>query len=275
MKQTLTLGLSPCPNDTYIFHHLIQEGFAGINVEPFFADVEELNERALHGAALPVTKVSCFAAALATEHYEILPSGGALGRNCGPLLVSKEKYPSTEALLERLAEATILIPGKTTTAHLLLRLFLKEHGIERPDVQAALYSDILPALQKGEAEFGLIIHEERFTYPSYGVDAPIDLGQWWEEHTGLPIPLGCILLRKDHLHLFDALDEAICKSIDHAKAHLDRAWPFIKCHAQALDDTAIQSHIDLYVTDYSRNPGEEGRAAFARLRSEAAGLRLD
>lgn len=286
MKRNITLGLSPCPNDTYIFHHLIKEGFAEssatsgtavnrITVNPFFADVEELNRRALNGAELPVTKVSCFAAALASEHYEILPSGGALGHNCGPLLVSRQKLSSQDELLDRLRCSRILIPGKTTTAHLLLRLFLKEHGIEHPLIEEALYSDILPSLKRADADFGLIIHEERFTYPSYGVDAPVDLGQWWESQTGLPIPLGCILVRRDHLDLFDALDRAICESIDHAKAHLEEAWPFIKSHAQALEDTAIRSHIDLYVTDYSRNPGEKGKAAFALLREKAAGLILD
>jgi 1,4-dihydroxy-6-naphthoate synthase len=286
MKRKITLGLSPCPNDTYIFYHLLKEGFSvektaasaeahHITVQPYFADVEELNRKALNGAELPVTKVSCFAAVLATQHYEILPSGGALGHNCGPLLVSRQKFSSEEELLDRLRHSRILIPGKTTTAHLLLRLFLKEHGIAHPLVEEALYSDILPSLKRGERDFGLIIHEERFTYPSYGVDAPVDLGQWWESQTGLPIPLGCILVRKDHLDLSHAIDQAIRASIDYAGMHPEEAWPFIRSHAQALEEDAIRSHIDLYVTEYSRDPGEKGRAAFALLRKKAADLILD
>lgn len=273
-ETSIHLGLSPCPNDTYIFYHLIQAGLNGRPIEPVFADVEELNRRALNGAQLPVTKVSCFAAALATANYEILPSGGALGRGCGPLLVTRKKYVEMAELERDIRDSRILIPGITTTAHLLLRLYLKKAGIDNPRVEPVLYSEILPALARGLADFGLIIHEERFTYPSFGVDAPVDLGAWWEKETGLPIPLGCILVRKDQLSLFDSLDRAIRESIDYAGAHRDEAWPFIREHAQAMDDNVIQSHINLYVTDQSRDPGAEGRAAFATLRKLAAELNL-
>lgn len=275
MSSPLSLGLSPCPNDTYIFYHLLREGLDGRDITPVFADVEELNRRALQGAELPITKVSCYAAALAGNDYEILPSGGALGRGCGPLLVSRLPYENEADLLRDLSRARILIPGETTTAHLLLRLFLSSAGINpgtdspHPQMEPTLYSEILPALANGSADFGLIIHEERFTYPSYGVHAPLDLGAWWEKDTGLPIPLGCILVRRDHLWLFDALDQAIQRSIDYSAAHLSEAWPFIKDHARSLEDSAIRSHIDLYVTEYSRNPGEEGRAAFEALRQRA------
>lgn len=273
MHRPITLGLSPCPNDTYIFYHLLREGLDGREIAPIFADVEELNRRALHGAELPITKVSCYAAALAGDHYEILPSGGAMGRGCGPLLVSRRPYADEEALLHDLSGARILIPGITTTAHLLLRLYLASApgaaGANPPLMEPTLYSEILPALASGKADFGLIIHEERFTYPSYGVHAPLDLGAWWEKDTGLPIPLGCILVRGDHRALFDSLDRAIQRSIDYSASHLDEAWPFIKQHARALDDAAIRSHIDLYVTGYSRNPGQEGRAAFALLREKS------
>ncbi|MBW7858681.1 MAG: 1,4-dihydroxy-6-naphthoate synthase [Leptonema sp. (in: Bacteria)] len=274
-KPSIKLGLSPCPNDTYIFYHLLKNGLSHYSIEPVFADVQELNERALNNAELPISKVSCYAAALQTEHYEILPSGGALGHNCGPLLVSNQNYESTDQLISDLKKADrILIPGKTTTAHLLLRLFLHSYGIEHPNVEPIIYSDILPSLKRGEANFGLIIHEERFTYPSYQVFAPIDLGQWWEETTDLPIPLGCILIRKDYMSIFEELDKAIKQSIDYSKANLNKAWPFIKENAQTIEDSAIRSHIDLYVTDYSREPGEIGKAAFARLRQEAAKLKL-
>lgn len=274
-KPSIELGLSPCPNDTYIFYHLLKTGLVNYSIKPIFADVQELNERALHNAELPISKVSCFAAALQTEHYEILPSGGALGHNCGPLLVTHKKYESTDELIFDLKQANrILIPGQTTTAHLLLRLFLESHGIDQPNIESVIYSDILPSLKRREADFGLIIHEERFTYPSYNVYAPIDLGQWWEDTTKLPIPLGCILIRKDYLSIFDELNQAIKDSIDYSKSNLNEVWPFIKSHAQTIEDSAIKSHIDLYVTDYSREPGELGIAAFNRLRQEAAKLKL-
>ena len=273
--QNITLGLSPCPNDTFIFYHLLKSGFKSnsskFSLTPHFADVEELNDLVFNGAKLPITKVSCFAAAL-TDKYDIIDAGGALGHNCGPLLVSRHHFDDQAKLMEQLADSRILIPGIRTTAHLLLRLFLQKHGIERPNIEPALYSDILPALQKGEADFGLVIHEERFTYHQYGVQAPVDLGQWWESYTELPIPLGCILVRHDHRQLIDDLNAAITESIDYAYNHTSEAWPFIKENAQALEDKAIRSHIDLYVTEYSRRPGEKGKAAFARLKQEAAQL---
>jgi 1,4-dihydroxy-6-naphthoate synthase len=204
--RTLTLGYSPCPNDTFIFHALVHGivGADGLSFRERLEDVETLNRLAADGV-LDVTKVSYGAIPHLVRDYVLLRSGGALGRGCGPLVVAREDFGR-----EGLTGRRIAIPGRNTTANLLLRLFA-------PDAPAGIemvYSDIMPAVERGEVDAGLIIHESRFTYPQHGLAKVVDLGEWWERTTGLPIPLGGILARRD---LGDdairAVDDAIRRSV--------------------------------------------------------------
>ena len=261
--RTLTLGFSPCPNDTFIFHALVH-GIVraeGMRFAERLEDVETLNRLAAAGE-LDVTKISYGAAPALLRDYVLLRSGGALGRGCGPLIVSREPLTG-----EQLAGRRIAIPGRNTTANLLLRLFAPEAepGIER------IYSDIMPAVARGEVDAGLIIHESRFTYPRHGLRRVVDLGEWWEQTTGLPIPLGGIMARRS---LGDdairAIDDAIRRSVEHAFAHPGASRPYVRRHAQEMDDVVTQQHIDLYVNRFSAGVGDEGERAIRELFARAA-----
>ena len=267
MTCTLTLGYSPCPNDTFIFHALVHQlvptpGFA---VRERLEDVETLNRLALAGE-LDLTKVSYHALGHLREEYLLLRSGGALGRGCGPLVIARE--PTSMAALRgrRLA-----IPGTLTTANLLLQLF--GEGFE--NVVPMPFDRIMPSLKEGAVEAGVIIHESRFTYQQAGFHAVQDLGAWWEAETGLPIPLGGILARRDlGAELIHRVDAAIRASLDHARAHPLAAQEYIRSHAQELDDAVTDAHIRLYVNAFSSDLGDEGEKAVATLlaRAEARGL---
>jgi 1,4-dihydroxy-6-naphthoate synthase len=260
---TLTLGYSPCPNDTFIFDALVHGRVEvdGVRFEERLEDVETLNRLAAV-AALDVTKISYGAIPGLLRDYVLLRSGGALGRGCGPLLVARREMDADE-----LSRARIAIPGRSTTANLLLRLFAPDAapGVER------VYSDIMPAVARGELDAGLIIHESRFTYPQHGLVRVADLGEWWEATTGLPIPLGGILARRA---LGDAtiraVEDGIRRSVEFAFAHPDASRPYVRAHAQEMDDAVTQQHIDLYVNRFSVDVEEEGaraiEALFARAR---------
>ncbi|HEX6036677.1 1,4-dihydroxy-6-naphthoate synthase [Longimicrobium sp.] len=263
--RTLTLGYSPCPNDTFIFHALVH-GVVDANGMRFterLEDVETLNRLAA-AAALDVTKISYGAAPALLRDYVLLRSGGALGRGCGPLIVAREPFTR-----EQLAGKRIAIPGRNTTANLLLRLFAPdaEPGIER------VYSDIMPAVERGEVDAGLIIHESRFTYPQHGLVKVVDLGEWWEQTTGLPIPLGGIMARRAlGDETIRAIDDAIRRSVEHAFARPDDARPYIRLHAQEMDDAVTQQHIDLYVNEHSVDVGDQGERAIRELFARAAAV---
>ncbi|MBI3394427.1 MAG: 1,4-dihydroxy-6-naphthoate synthase [Spirochaetia bacterium] len=263
----IDLAISPCPNDTFIFGHFVQPGFFEAGpVELHFADVEELNRRAINEQRHIITKVSYFAAWKLRGSYELLDCGGALGRGCGPILVSPDgALPGPDDV--------ILVPGRWTTAHLLLRLFLQ--GLPNPPrVEHTTYEKVIPGILSGHARFGVIIHEERFTFQAKGLSAVQDLGVWWETRTGLPIPLGAILLRRDHLHLKDALQTAIRSSIKRAELDFESIREFVRCHSQSLEDDVIQAHIHLYVNALSMDPGEDGRRAIQTLFDYAEKARL-
>ena len=250
----LTLGYSPCPNDTFIFYALThgKVDLKDIKVAELLDDVETLNKMALIGE-LDLTKVSFHAFAYLRDKYVLLRSGGALGRGCGPLVVSK-KFSSMSELYGR----TIAIPGKYTTAHLLLMLY--DSGIDK--VKIMPFDKIMPAVAAGEVDAGLIIHEGRFTYQGYGLVKLLDLGEWWEAETGLPIPLGCILAKRslgdDTIRL---VEDGIRDSIIYARSHSDETKSYIKCHAQEMEDSVIEGHISLYVNDFSLDMGVEGERA--------------
>jgi len=266
MADVLDLGFSPCPNDTFIFHALVHGLVPNApRVRARLEDVETLNQLA-RKAVLELTKISYHAFGHLRRDYLLLRSGGALGRGCGPLLVSR---PGTD--LEELYAKPVAIPGELTTANLLLRLF--EPRLER--TLAMPFDRIMPAIETGEVAGGVIIHESRFTYPDHGLVSLVDLGQWWEEETGCPIPLGGILARRDlDSDLVTRVENAIRTSVDLAFSDPNRPRDYIRAHAQELNDSVIDQHIGLYVNDFSRDLGAEGEKAVRVLleRAEQAGL---
>ncbi len=250
-----SLGFSPCPNDTFIFHALVH-GLLGAEcprfAAPELADVETLNEWAFTGR-LDVTKLSFHAYGQVMDRYVLLSAGSALGRGCGPLLVAKRPLD-----FAALAGLTIAIPGRYTTAALLLRLFAPACT----QLVAMRFDQIMPAVASGAVDAGVIIHESRFTYPQYGLTLIQDLGQWWEEVVGLPIPLGGIAAKRSLGEAaIRAIDRAVRASVRLAFSAPQTAMPYIRQHAQELDEAVIASHIGLYVNDYSENLGPEGLAA--------------
>jgi 1,4-dihydroxy-6-naphthoate synthase len=257
MRCELSLGFSPCPNDTFIFCGLTQgkiplrrARFAA----PLLEDVETLNGWAMQGR-LDVTKLSFHALGHVLDRYTLLDSGAALGRGCGPLLVTAQASGDP-------ASWTVAIPGQHTTAALLLRLFLRQ-----PCRTAVMrFDQIMDAVLAGRTDAGVIIHESRFTYQEKGLRCVQDLGAWWEEETGLPIPLGCIAARSSlPEELIEDAGQAVADSIRWAQANPAACLPYIRQHAQELDEAVIAAHIGLYVNDFSLRLGEEGRAAAQEL----------
>jgi 1,4-dihydroxy-6-naphthoate synthase len=264
---TLTLGYSPCPNDTFIFNALIHNlvPCEEVTFVERLEDVETLNRLAMSGA-LDLTKISYHALGFLRERYVLLHSGGALGRGCGPLIVAPQCRT-----LEELRDKTILIPGELTTANLLLQL----HGGALFNTKSVPFEQIIPALSRGEAAAGVIIHESRFTYPDHGLHKILDLGQWWEQQTGLPIPLGGILARRDlSPALIQRIDDALRASVIYAQEHPHAADSYISAHAQELSAQVTSNHIGLYVNEFSVDLGDEGIHAVQELLKRAELLNL-
>ncbi|MBK8194380.1 MAG: 1,4-dihydroxy-6-naphthoate synthase [Lewinellaceae bacterium] len=259
---TLSLGFSPCPNDTFIFDAMIHVKIdtEGIDFEVFMEDVEALNRRAFAGD-IAITKLSYHAYAYLTDKYVLLDAGSALGNNCGPLLIAKAHMDPTA-----INTARILIPGKMTTANFLLSLACPD----ALDKTEALFSEIEQGVLDNEADAGLIIHENRFTYAQKGLIKLIDLGEFWETETGLPIPLGGIVIRRDFPpELRQKVNRIMRRSVEYAFANPGDVMPFVRLHAQEMDDVVMKAHIDLYVTEYTADLGEKGRNAVERLYSIA------
>ncbi len=250
----LTIGFSPCPNDTFIFNALMNGRVnpVGFTLQPeVLADVETLNQWAMEGR-LDITKLSFHALMYVRDEYKLLRSGAALGRGCGPLLIQRagENHQIN-------TQAPIALPGRYTTAALLLRMAYPEFD----NFVYLPFERIMPAIISGEAAAGVIIHESRFTYRDFGLEMICDLGAWWEEETGHPIPLGGIAARRSlGLETIKFIETAIVSSITWAFDH-DRRQPYIKEHAQEMADEVIAGHIGLYVNDFSRDLGAEGMAA--------------
>lgn len=265
MSKTLTLGYSPCPNDTFIFHALTHGVFpAPFSLRVTHADVEELNRSASKGE-LDICKVSVAAAAGILDEYMLLSAGGALGRGVGPMLVS-----GRECALRDLHGCRVAIPGRNTTANLLFGLCCRQAGIEVNLVEM-VFDEVMPAIQEGRVDAGVIIHEGRFTFASHGLKRLMDMGQWWEEYSGLPIPLGAIAVRRSlGLETAQAVEEAIRDSLQHAWDNPEAPMAYIREHAQEMDEAVIAEHIKTFVTGYSLDLGEEGRGAIMALLKEAA-----
>jgi 1,4-dihydroxy-6-naphthoate synthase len=267
MIQQLSLGYSPCPNDTFIFYALVhgKVAFPGFRINEQLEDVETLNQLALSGQ-LDLTKVSYHAFGHLRDEYALLHSGGALGRGCGPLVIAREPCE-----MSQLRGRKIAIPGELTTANLLLQLY----GEGFDNCIAMPFDQVMPAIKQGEVDAGIIIHESRFTYQQQGFANILDLGAWWEEDSGCPIPLGGILARRSLGNdAITAIDRALRSSIEYAYANTQETQSYIKCHAQELDEQVINSHIDLYVNDYSLDLGASGIAAVETLlrRAQERGL---
>jgi 1,4-dihydroxy-6-naphthoate synthase len=265
---TLTLGYSSCPNDTFIFYALVHGKVIprGIALREILADVETLNLMAQR-AELDVSKVSYHAFGLLREKYCLLRSGGALGKGCGPLIVAQEEFTMND-----LKERTIAIPGRLTTAFLLLQIFDSSFG---RNVRVMPFDKIIGSVCNGEVDAGLIIHESRFTYQKAGLKQIIDLGDWWERETGLPVPLGGIIAKRDlGEKVIRSIEKLISQSIEYAFAHRDETRSYVREHAQEIDDVTIEKHIDLYVTGYSLDIGEDGTRAVHELfkRAENKGI---
>ena len=262
----ISLGYSPCPNDTYIFYGLVHGKIDGApRCREILEDIETLNRMAMAGK-LDMTKISFHAFAFMRDRYCLLHSGGALGRGCGPLVIASDALDPRDLLGKRIA-----IPGKLTTAALLLRLF----NPALDDLVAMPFHEIMEATQRGDVDAGVIIHESRFTYPDYGLHKVIDLGEWWEGTTGHPIPLGGILARRDlGKEKIQLIDRSLCASVEYAHANPDVVKNYIRQHAQEMDEAVMQQHIDLYVNEYTLDYGTDGEEALVDLfaRAEEAGI---
>jgi 1,4-dihydroxy-6-naphthoate synthase len=259
MRKTLSIGYSPCPNDTFIFYALMhgKAGSIKYRFDQIFEDVETLNVMAME-EKLDITKISYHALGHVMDEYCLLRSGGALGRGCGPLVVARQPCDMRD-----LAGKRIAVPGRFTTAFLLLKLYDPIFG---DNVVFMPFDRIMEAVKEGETDAGLIIHESRFTYPLYGLEEVLDLGRWWENATGLPIPLGAIVARRSlGVETINDLDQMIRTSIEYAYAHREETMPYIKAHSQEMSDEVIGKHIGLYVNDFSLDIGEEGERAVRAL----------
>ena len=252
----LTLGFSPCPNDTFIFdalvHHKIDT--EGLEFEVIFADVEQLNKWAFQ-RKLDITKLSYNAFTHCGNDYALLDSGSALGNNCGPLLIKKPNTILTK-------ESKIAIPGKYTTANMLLNIAFPNHQ----NKVEMLFSEIENKVLEGRVDAGLIIHENRFTYQEKGLEKVKDLGEFWEEETGLPIPLGGIVVKRElPLVTKQKVERVLRKSVEYAFENPNSSADYVKCHAQEMEKQVLDAHIALYVNDYSISLGDQGRNAVELL----------
>lgn len=291
MKEHFSLAYSTCPNDTYIFHALVHGLIpldSTISPSPRFnvtlADVETLNQEA-QKETYDITKLSFAAFGSLRETYGLLRTGAALGRGCGPLVVSLpgrsldsdlnnghiKRYDTTKTEHPRTCRSgnshiempIVAVPGMGTTAFVLFNLFMKDRFPEvRPRFRPMPFEKIMPSVKEQAVDFGVIIHEGRFIYQQMGLASLVDLGAWWEDKTGLPIPLGCIAVKRRLGNAFaKTIERLIGSSLNYAMAHPDAGKEYIKHHAQEMDDQVIQDHIRLYVNSFSNTLGEEGEAA--------------
>ena len=258
MDKNLTLGYSTCPNDTFVFYALAHNRIdsSGLSFKVELADVESLNLYAKK-SLFDISKLSFAAIGHLLDKYGLLKSGAALGRGCGPLVVARPGYS-----LSRIKFAKVAVPGMWTTACMLLGIYMSGNlkAVPMP------FDKIMPAVKRGDCDFGVIIHEGRFTYHEYGLVSLIDLGQWWESKTSLPVPLGGIGIRRDiKPDTVKKVETAIRESIKYAFSNQTEAGSYIEKHAQEMTPSVIRSHINLYVNDFTIDIGQEGEKAVDTL----------
>jgi 1,4-dihydroxy-6-naphthoate synthase len=250
----IRLAFSPCPNDTFIFEPIVHQriDLEGLSFDVRLEDVETLNGMAMRNEA-DMIKVSFHAYLFLTENFTLLNSGCALGTGVGPLLVSKDPYT-----LSDLPELTVAIPGEHTTAHLLLKIAV-------PDVKEKkifVFHEIEDAILSGKVDAGVIIHESRFTYEKKELRKILDLGEYWENLTHAPVPLGGIIARKNlGGEIISKLNRIMHRSVEYANSHPEEVMPYVRCHAQEMDDEVMKKHIALYVNRYTVDLGDEGQKA--------------
>jgi 1,4-dihydroxy-6-naphthoate synthase len=265
----MKIAFSPCPNDTFVFHAWVNgllPGAPQLNVT--YADIDITNSLAASSKGPEVLKISYAALPWVLSEYALLPCGGALGRGCGPLVLtgsnsSAVKDPSI------LSGRRVAVPSERSTAYLLFRLWAAKHvpgGVG--EIVVMPFHEIMPAVRDGLIDAGLVIHEARFTYPSYGLSLLTDLGSWWETDTSLPIPLGAIIARRS-LDL-ESISGWIKASVEYAWAHPEVSREYIMSHAQEMDPQVAQAHIDLYVNEFTANLGDNGYAAVTTLLDRAS-----
>jgi len=255
----LTIGFSPCPNDTFIFDALINKKIdtGDLSFEAVLEDVQTLNNYARAGR-LDISKISYGVLPLVLGEYIVLTAGGALGKGVGPLLISKNDI----AVTENINDKTIVIPGENTTAHMLFSLAYPKAQQKK----FIIFSDIEEAVINGRADLGVIIHENRFTYQQKGLKKVIDLGEYWEQQTQYPIPLGGIVMKRSFsTALQKKADALIRKSVEYAFTNYPILAGYVKQHSQEMEEKVMRQHIDLYVNDYSIDLAEEGKKAVRKL----------
>lgn len=263
----LSLGFSPCPNDTFIFDAMVHGKIdtEGLEFEVLMADVEELNTRAF-AKELDITKLSFHAYAYLLKDYALLDAGSALGNNCGPLLISKRKINPKE-----IDNIKIAIPGKFTTANFLLSL---AHPNATNKVEL-LFSEIENAVLNSDVDAGLIIHENRFTYHERGLNKIIDLGEFWESKTQMPIPLGGIVVKKSlPIEIQQKVNRVMQKSVAFALENPQETKEYVKKYAQEMKEEVMYKHINLYVNDYTLNLQKKGKDAVNQLFNSAFQLKI-
>ena len=263
----VTLGFSPCPNDTFMFHALLHDAIPteGLQYGTRIEDVETLNQMAFNGD-LDITKLSYHAYLKLRDKYTLLRAGSALGFGCGPLVIARQ--PLTE---DQLLNGRIAVPGENTTAHMLFRLRYPD----AMDKQFVMFSDIEPMVASGEVDAGVIIHENRFTYEQRGLVKITDLGEYWEQETNSPIPLGAIVARRDlGQEVIEKVQSQISASVQYAFDHPDASAEYVKQYAAEMDPEVMRRHIETYVNSYSVDFGDDGMRAIENLerRAREAGI---
>ncbi|MCT8136798.1 1,4-dihydroxy-6-naphthoate synthase [Anaerobacillus sp. CMMVII] len=262
----MKIVFSPCPNDTFIFHALVHGLVPGApKLDVTYADIDITNTLAVQPDGPEIMKISYAALPWAHPDYALLPCGGALGRGCGPLVLTNDQAMTPAAL----AGKRVAVPSERSTAYLLFRLWTAQQvpgGVG--EIVVMPFHEIMPAVRDGLVDAGLVIHEARFTYQTYGLSLLTDLGNWWEEDTNLPIPLGAIIAKRS-LNLTE-ISNWIRQSVEYAWANPEASRDYVMCHAQELSPEVTQAHIDLYVNEFSANLGEDGYAAVFALLGRAA-----
>ncbi len=254
----LTLGFSPCPNDTFIFDALVNRKIdtGRFSFDTRLEDVQTLNRWAMK-EELDLSKISYGVWPVVRDRYNLLEAGGALGKGVGPLLITKREISK-----EDVSGCTIAIPGEQTTAHLLFSLAYPQVTKKK----FMLFSEIENAVLNGTVDCGVIIHENRFTYMQRGLKKIMDLGAYWEEQTGAPIPLGGIIARKSiDPEVADEINALIVKSLAWSYANYPELSSYVRDHSQEMEESVMRQHIDLYVNNYSSGLGAEGHKAVETL----------
>ncbi|WP_135555820.1 1,4-dihydroxy-6-naphthoate synthase [Paenibacillus cymbidii] len=263
----MPIAFSPCPNDTFVFHALVHGLVPGApQLDVTYADIDITNRLAAGPDGLDVMKISYAALPWVLGDYALLPCGGALGRGCGPLVLTAGAATPAD-----LAGKRVAVPSDRSTAYLLFRLWAAQTipgGVG--EIVVMPFHEIMPAVRDGAIDAGLVIHEARFTYPNYGLTMLTDLGSWWETDTGLPIPLGAIVIRRSLLPERDKLAGWIRASVEYAWAHPEASRGYVLEHSQELAPEVVQAHIDLYVNSFTAELGEDGYAAVEALLGRAA-----